>query len=134
MTAANERAAIGGILSAWTTTQICYPNDKFTPPPKASWVRLVIQAGDSAQIELGGEKNTHRHPGLVILQVFTPLEWGDKTALDYADQLAALFRRKTVSFTGGSIVFRSPTVREVGPDAAYFQVNVSVPFVRDVLF
>jgi Bacteriophage related domain of unknown function len=135
MTAAAERAAVGEVLSGWTTTQIEWPNRQFTPPTKANWLRVVIQAGDAAQIEIGGTpRNVHRHPGLVLVQVFSPADWGDKTALDLADQVAALFRRVRVEHTDGSIVFRTPTVRVIGVDGAYFQVNVSVPFVRDHLF
>jgi hypothetical protein len=135
MTAALERAAVGQVLDAWTATQIEWPNREFTPPTKAGWLRVVLQAGDAAQIEIGGTpKNIHRHPGLVLIQVFVPANWGDKTALDLADQVAALFRRVRVEHTDGSIVFRTPTVRAIGPSGAYYQVNVSVPFVRDHLF
>ena len=134
MTAAIEREAVGTILSGWSTTQISWPNRDFTPPTKAAWIAVTISSGEASQIELGSSKNTHRHPGLVIVQVFVPANWGDKTALDTADSVAALFRRQRLSYTDGSIVFRTPTVRVIGRDNAYFQVNVSVPFVRDYLF
>jgi len=140
MTAALEREAVGHLLSNWTTTQIAWPNKDFTPPSKASWLRVAIQSGDAAQIEFGSPgAATQRHPGIVLIQVFTPANWGDKTALDIGDQVAALFRRQRSDFTDlegkhGSIVFRSPAVRSIGVDGAYFQVNVSIPFVRDYLY
>ena len=139
MTAALEREAVGSILKNWTATQIAWPNRDFTPPQKASWINVTIQSGDAAQIELG-EYATHRHPGIVVVQVFVPANWGDKTALDLADQIAALFRRQRVSFDDeqnqvwGTIVFRSPSVRTIGVDGAFFQVNVNIPFVRDYLY
>jgi len=134
MTAAVEREAVGTILSAWTATQIAWPNRKFDPPTKASWIQVSIQSGDAAQIELGASKVVHRHPGIVLVQVFVPTDWGDKTALDLGDSVAALFRRQRMSYTDGSIVFRSPVVRSIGVDGALYQVNVSIPFVRDYLF
>lgn len=140
MTATAERAAVGGLLDNWTATQIAWPNREFTPPTKASWIQVSIQSGDAAQIEFGSPGGaTHRHPGIVTVQVFTPANWGDKTCLDLADQVAALFRRQRVSFEDedgkhGSIVFRSPAVRTIGVDGAYFQTNVSIPFVRDYLY
>lgn len=140
MTAAAERNAVGTILKNWTTTQIAWPNRDFTPPQKAAWLNVSIQSGDAAQIEMGRDRATHRHPGIVTVQVFVPVNWGDKTALDYADQVAALFRRQRVSIEDdqlelwGSIVFRSPSVRSIGADGAFFQVNVSIPFVRDYLY
>lgn len=140
MTAAAERAAVGSLLSDWTATQISWPNRDFTPPSKAAWLAVTIQSGDGAQLELGGDVEvTHRHPGIVIVQVFVPANWGDKTALDLADQVAALFRRQRVDLyelveVKGSIVFRTPSVRAIGVDGAFFQVNVSIPFVRDYLY
>jgi Bacteriophage related domain of unknown function len=140
MTAALERAAVGSLLGNWTATQIAWPNRDFTPPTKAAWLQVFIQAGDAAQIEFGSLGNaTHRHPGIVVVQVFTPANWGDKTALELGDQVAALFRRQRSDFEDedgkhGSIVFRSPAVRAIGVDGAYFQVNVSIPFVRDYLY
>lgn len=134
MTAAFERSAVGTILSGWTATQISWPNVDFMPPSKAAWIAVSIRDGDASQIELGSTKNTHRHPGLVIVQVFVPALWGDKTALDLADSVAALFRRQRADDMDGSIVFRTPTIRVIGREGAFFQVNVSVPFVRDYLF
>lgn len=134
MTAAIEREAVGTIMGGWTTTQIAWPNRDFTPPPKASWVSVTIRSAEAHQIEIGSPKVVQRHPGLVMIQVFSPANWGDKTALDLADQVAALFRRQRLSYTDGSILFRTPTVRAIGVDGAFFQVNVSIPFVRDYLF
>ena len=68
-----------------------------------------------------------------------PANWGDKTALDLADEVAALFRRQQVSLKvdeveKGAMVFRSPSVRVIGVDGAFFQVNVNIPFVRDYIY
>jgi len=136
MTAAVERKAVGAVLAGWTATQIAWPNRDFTPPAKASWLSVTIQAGDAAQIEFGSSADsvTHRHPGIVVVQVFTPANWGDKTALDLADSVAALFRRQRLSYTDGSVLFRTPSVRTIGVDGAFYQVNVSVPFVRDYIY
>lgn len=139
MTAALERNAVGTILKGWTATQIAWPNRDFTPPQKASWISVTIQNGDAAQLDLAGPYSTHRHPGMVVVQVFVPANWGDKTALDLADEVAALFRRQQVSLKvdeveKGAMVFRSPSVRVIGVDGAFFQVNVNVPFVRDYIY
>jgi len=139
MTAALERYAVGTVLKNWTTTQIAWPNRDFTPPQRAAWLAVSIQSGDAAQLELG-QSATHRHPGIATVQVFVPVNWGDKTALDIADEVAALFRRQRVNLEDdqsrvlGTVVFRSPAVRTIGVDGAFFQVNVSVPFVRDYYY
>jgi len=91
-------------------------------------------------LDLAGPYSTHRHPGMVVVQVFVPANWGDKTALDTADQVAALFRRQKVSLKDdqdvewGAMQFRSPSVRTIGVNGAFFQVNVNIPFVRDYIY
>lgn len=134
MTAAFEREAVGTVLQNWAATPISWPNRDFTPPESSEWIAVSIRAGDSQQIEIGSPTITHRHSGLVYVQIFSPIGKGDKAALDIADQIAALFRRYRQSVTNGGIVFRTPTIRAVGVDGAFFQVNVSVPYVRDFLF
>ena len=132
MTAVSERWAIGDILSAWTTTDVVLPNDpKYTPIAGRPYVRATLRQGDAFQVEIGSPMVIHRYPGLLILQVFSPVGEADKPVKLLADALAALFRRAKRSFTDGSITFRTPAVRDVGESGAFYQVNVTVPFVRD---
>ena len=136
MSEVDGRAAIGKLFSeAWlATTPVAYPNRDFTPPQDGSWVQLGIAQGDAFPVEIGsgGQK---RHPGTVLVQVFTKLGEGDGPGLTLAEQAAAIFRDVTVTAgTNANIRFRTPTVRNIGPGDAYYQVNVAIPFVRDAVF
>lgn len=134
MSAAKEREAVGTLLSGWSTTPIAWPNRDFSPPASGEWIAVHLRQGDAFQIELGADTVVHRHPGTLFVQVFTRANKGDSRGLQLADQVAALFRRARFSFTDGDVVFRSPAVRAIGVDGAYYQVNVTVPYYRDALF
>ncbi len=115
----------------WTTTPIAYQNVEFTPPVgDTGWVRLTVEDADAFQASMGGTTNFYRHPGLIIVSVFVPLNRGDKQALEYADSISAIFR----SWQTTGIRFYAPTVKRIGADDKWYHVNVVVPFERDTLF
>lgn len=141
MSAAKERLAIGQLFNAnWDsdTTPVSWPNKDIDPPENGNWVKVAIQAADARNIEFGGQVTHKQTVGLILIQVHVPVNTGDGEALDLAESAAAIFRGQRVTLEGGngSVLFREPTIREVGSDAqgreggAYFQVNVSVPYQR----
>jgi hypothetical protein len=86
-------------------------------------------------LEISGPYRQHRHPGLVVVQLFAPTNKGDAVALGLADELLAVFRHQRVAFSGGSMLFRTPYASVVGTtDDGWFQVNVTAPFIRDAVF
>src|SRR6188474_460735 len=135
MTAALEREAVGQLMDGWTTTPVVWPNRDYTAIKGTPFVRVAIRSGEAFQVEIGSPLVVQRHPGLVIVSVFGDANnKGDKATLDIADAIATRFRRQLVSFTDGSVRFRTPTIRAIGQDGAFYQVNVICPFVRDYLF
>lgn len=117
----------------WSATTISYPNVEFRPPQgDVSWIRLTIQDGDSFQASMGAAANIYRHPGAIIVNIFTPLNQGDKLALQYADSISAIFR--SWQDNGSGIRCGAPQVRQLGPDDKWYHVTVSVPFERDTAF
>jgi hypothetical protein len=136
--AVDFRGAVGTFFdTGWAaTTPIAWPGRDYTPPSNgASWVRLSITESDTNQIEIGAPCPQHREAGLIIVQVFTETNKGDGPAITLADQVATIFRRQQVTYTDGRAIFRSPQVRVIGPsaEAEWFQVNVSIPYIRDTL-
>ena len=132
MSYAGERNAIvGRFNSHWNArTPVAWPNWGFTVPDRGAWVRLAILNGDATQRSIGNPgANVHRHVGVITVQVFVPIDSGTHTARDLADDAAAIFRNQR--FDG--IRCDVPSVREVGPDDIWFQVNMSCPFRRDEL-
>jgi len=120
--------------SQWAnTTPIAWPNVDFKPTDESPWVRFSIVSTDVRQASFGAATNFYRHPGVIIVQVFTPILQGDKEALQLADQVASIFRNW--SDAANRIRFLSPpSVKAIGEDKPWYQVNVSCPYIRDTLF
>lgn len=116
-----------------STTTIAYANAEFRPPAAdTSWVRLTILDSESDQVSMGGNTNFYRHPGMIIVGIFTPLNGGDKLGLQYVDSVAAIFRSYRDASTGLRIF--SPEIEQIGPEDKWYHINVRFYFERDSLF
>ena len=114
-------------------TPVSYPNVPFEPPKSDSpWIRLTILDSPSFQASMGAEQNIYRHPGIITVNIFTPLNRGDKQALVLADAVSAIFRSWRDPVT--RIRFKDPDLARIGPDDKWYHVAVSVPFERDTAF
>jgi len=127
----DERRAIESRMAAnWTTTPIRYENVPFTET-REPYVACFIRDGEGHQISLGTVA-LRRWSGLIIIQIFVQQDKGTTLAKTYADTVAAIFDRAEFS-TGnsGPIRCRIPSITEVGVTNGWFQVNVTIPFIRD---
>jgi len=124
----DANAAIEARLNTgWgSTTGIKWPNVEFEPVPGTPYIELQIVWADSRQASLGASP-LHRAYGLISVNVFTALNIGSKTADDYADTLAGIFRG--ASFSG--ITCRSPRISQLGEADKWWTVNVTVDFHYD---
>ena len=77
----------------------------------------------------GAGGNLYRNTGLVAAQIFVPVAIGDGLAYEIADDIAAIFRSRLVS----GVRFRTPATAPAGPDGAWYQRNVNVPFTADLI-
>lgn len=112
-------------------TPIAWPNVNFTPPSGA-WVRFNVLDGEGAWRSIGSPgSNIAGYVGVVMIQVFVPLLSGESTARDLADSAAAIFQGQVI----GGIRFSPATVQILNNSLAdgWHQINVSIPFRRDVL-
>jgi len=131
MSVADERTAIENRLAAgWSTTPIRYENVPFKEPT-APYVALFILDGEGLQISLGTPA-LRRWPGLIKMQIFVQQDSGTQLAKAYADSLGALFDRAQFSSgNSGTIRCRVPSTTEVGITNGWYQLNVTIPFIRD---
>ena len=112
-------------------TPIAWPNVNFTPPSGA-WVRFNVLDGEGSWRSIGSPgSNLAGYVGVVVIQIFVPLLSGESTARDYADAAAAIFQGKGI----GGIRFSLATAQVLNTSLAdgWYQMNVSIPFRRDVL-
>jgi hypothetical protein len=138
------KALAGAFSTGWMTlksagppavyeakTPIAWPNVNFTPP-SGPWVRFNVLDGEGAWRSIGSPgSNIAGYVGVVVIQVFTPLMTGESTARDYADAAAAIFQGQVIS----GIRFSPATAQILNTSLAdgWHQINVSIPFRRDVL-
>lgn len=112
-------------------TPIAWPNVNFTPP-SGPWVRFNVLDGEGAWRSIGSPgSNIAGYVGVVVIQVFVPLLSGESIARDYADAAAEIFQGQVIS----GIRFSPATVQILNTSLAdgWHQINVSIPFRRDVL-
>jgi hypothetical protein len=115
---------------AQPTIPVAYPNVAFTPPVAAPWVQISIADAESKQVSLGAAENFHRHNGVLTVEVFVPVATGDTVALTLADDAANIFR----SWQSVGLQFRTPSIRTLGSDGTWYQVDVLIEFWRDSLY
>lgn len=111
---------------------VAWPNASFTPPnPISPWCRFSITEGESQRTTFGANTNNVRHTGIIYIQIFTPSNTGDGVALQRADEAAGIFRK----WCGTNITCRDASIKVVGSTGdGWYQINVSIPFIRDELF
>ena len=112
-------------------TPIAWPNVPFTPP-SGPWVRFNVLDGEGSWRSIGSPgSNLVGYVGAVVIQIFVPLLSGESTARDYADAAAEIFQGQVIS----GIRFSPATVHILNTSLAdgWHQINVSIPFRRDVL-
>lgn len=117
----------------YTATPVRFRNVPFKQPPAGEWIAPSVIPGDGVQASLGDSK-LERQLGVLMVQVFTPKNSGDRRAKALADLVAALFRYKTIADSGVNVIFRAPAVGDVGERIDSYQVNVNVPFQAEKIF
>ena len=118
------KAQIEDVLSLETG----YDNANFDPPDNANWCRLTIIPGNTDQVSIGApSSNRERTAGVMIAQLFAPLNAGDGTIVGVADSIRAAFKRVTAS----GVTFETPKIVRVGRQHGFWQINVACPFYTD---
>ena len=110
---------------------IAWDNVEYTPVTGTTFVRFSVFPGDAYQVSLGN-RPLHRVVGIIDIGIFVPQGQGTKNAKDLADIAAEIFRNW--QDTTNKIRCRSPYLTQIGEEEGWFQVNVTVPYIRDELF
>lgn len=109
--------------------------DSGGPPPKEDpWARITVRHGTSRQSTFGpsgGRRFTR--PGIVTVQVFTPITKGG--GLSLAEKLAIIARNAFEGRgTATGIWFRNVRIQEIGQEpGGMYQMNVVAEFQYDEL-
>ena len=96
------------------------------------WVRFNIFTAASSQVSIG-DSPVDRHPGIIIIQSFTPENEGTRMEKQRFDLIDSIFKRKEFRFgDSGLIRTRVPTISRVGNENGWHQSNIEIPYIRDV--
>ena len=126
MSFASERTNIEGRFNTnWTTTTIAWGNTDFDMPNNAAWVRFNILNGNTSYRAINGLK---RHTGIINIQIFGPINSGTHTIREYSDTIAAIFDGQSFN----DVVCDVASIQTIGTDDKFHQVNVNIPYWRDV--
>ena len=107
-------AVMATIDSSWATcTVIDHPNQPFTQPANAAWIRPRIKMGPSFYGELG-ETGVGLRTGVLFIEIFVPAGSGTKTGSLLCARAEAIVRRKDLS----GVRFDEPSSDYVGIDEA----------------
>jgi len=105
-----------------------YDNDPTEPDKTNLWCRLTMVDGDSNQVSLGSPgSNLHRTVGILYAQLFIPVGTGDKVIRAMAKKIYDKF----LGLTDFGVRYKTPSIRKVGRDGSYWQLNVNCPFYTD---
>jgi len=120
------------VLWANTATEVPDPD---TDNVDGYMVVTYATATESAfQADVGAGTNLYRHPGLLILSLFTLRHLGAGAGTSRAVTVAAAFRGKQEESGAASVQYRTPTIRSIGPVGNWFQTDVEVPYEYDEQF
>lgn len=134
-TATNEIMAVAnGVFSVVPGLVVEWDGiDEMKPPSGDShWVYAMIRHDPSYQASLSGPdqgKKRWRSTGMMTVQCFWLLKDTSVTgARALAEKLQQAYRGRA---TASGVWFRNPSIREVGPDSRWYQVNFTVNFEYD---
>lgn len=121
--------------TGWKTAQpnipVQYENAPFQEPADGRFVRFTILNGESARRALGANA-LRRHPGVIMVQVFTPGEQGTKPGRALADSVVAVLQEKVIQSGTDWIETLDASLASLGKvENGRHQFSVTVPFQRD---
>lgn len=124
------------IYKAWTdaavlpTAQFCFDNETFTPPTNLPWARIAVRHRLRGQETLGAVGlRKFESAGGIFVQCFVPLDKGLAAVDNLASLARAVFEGKVL--LPEHIRCYGAAIREIGPDEAWYQVNVEASFTYD---
>lgn len=120
------------VYEAWIAANPTYPmtfDDRPAQKPDTStpWARASVRhnVGDQEALANPLGNKLFSRDGLFTVQIFTPMGAGLRAADTLAKVVADALEGQA---TPGGVWFRRVRVREIGPDGAFFHINVVAEF------
>ena len=109
----------------FNTCPIKFENVPLKTEGLPSWAALFDRPSVSEPVEFG-EDVPYMSGGVLIIQIFTPLDSGTAVSRALAQELADLMGQKEIE----GLVFQEPELHPVAPpkDATWYQCNLVIPY------
>ncbi len=91
-----------------------------------AWARATVLHGEGGQIAMGGAQNLHDREGILVVQLFVPLNYS-MTLLDGLKELIVSTFEGATGLNGTTFITGSD-ITSVGQDGQWHQENVSINF------
>jgi hypothetical protein len=123
-----KKAINDRFIASWgATTTYTFANEEFSQPTAdQSWVRLTMINYDGGQ-ETMGKKGSRRYEryGLIIANIFTPIEAGTSKGDELGTALQVLFEGER--FNG--VVVNNSTIRDKGVEDQWYHTMFEAEFI-----
>ncbi len=128
------QAVYAHVRGLWTATRYTFDAERFEPVRGEPWIRVSVRelaSLDPSHGPRGGRRVQRR--ASVIAQAFAPVSVTDGVgaALTLAEAFRDLFEGRDIMATDGALTFGAASLRRIGVDGAWYQVNVDCPFAFD---
>lgn len=120
-----------GMAATYSAVPVQFQNAAFRQP-EGPWCQFHIIDGSAFQVELTGPNARERHTGFVQVNVFVPQNTGTAKAIEIAEYVGSLFRRKMAQLSDGAAInHRTPYYTATGTTNGFFCYIVTIPYWRD---
>ncbi|MGB1297283.1 MAG: phage tail terminator-like protein [Psychrobium sp.] len=121
-------ALIKEVVNQSLPYEIKWPNATFEAPNAEPWLRVNILTNQPSQISLGSN-GLDRVTGFMQIDIFTPKQTGDTTAIDIADEITtALKSGDTLTSNGLELRVESVGGRQGQEDSVWYHYLLRVEF------
>lgn len=123
------RCKIEDFLVPLNDCPVQHDNAPFEKPSSSCWLRANILISSNRQVDTGAKLRRYRTTGMLIFNIFTPINGGDLEANLIADNIVSIFRSTNVS----GIIFKVPSSGVRRREGKEWTVKVECPFFADQL-
>ena len=110
------------LYNNWIATDIAWPNKIYTSTSDTPFIKPFFSGGKGFDLEIGKD-GADLGIFTFFIDIFTPLDSGDRTGLEYGEQLRTLF----YDFDENDINLEAPAIIALGENSGFYQTRFSIP-------
>ena len=108
------------LYNNWTDTEVAWPNKTYNPSSDTAFIKPFFAGGNSKDLEIG-INGADQNSFTFFIDIFVPLNTGNRQGLIYAENLRNLF----LNFDKKDINLTAPIITELGENSGFYQIRFS---------